>query len=277
MVVSNLASLVWAVAGGDGVDSFRDEAEAAVEQLDNLITPGERAVVRKQTSPPGQGVNITMKTMPLTAKLNLLPTVLGTMNTVSRSGALMKSSAPKRAEADESVWTSVEKVAKELGALGVGFVRVDDDEIFKQFKIPYRNAVVFTVGMDRTKSYLERAQLRRLNRGFRYLRLTRQGRQRAHRVSARRGLRRLPRFRYRWARRLRTRRGAGRFGRDWLSRNVDLTARGDASAHQRGFYGHGHSRAGAQPSCMGARGLRHVPEVRTKLSTGSHLYRWRSR
>ena len=149
-MANNLFSLVKAMAGGDGVATFRDEAEDAVKNLDDLISPGDRAVIRKNTSPPGQGVNTMMKTMPLPDKVRLVPTVLGTMNTVSRSAEFMKRAAKsERTEAEPAFWDLVREVAKGLGALDVGFISVDDNEIFEQFEIPYRNAVVFTFGMDK--------------------------------------------------------------------------------------------------------------------------------
>ena len=147
---SNLMMLLRAMGGSDVITDFRDAAEEEMQHLASLIQPGEHAVTRHNTAPPGKGVNAMMRDMPLAKKARLLPVVLGTMNSVTRCGTYMKDKlTPSRQSADADVWEQVRDVALASGALDVGFVRINEHDIFKDYAIPYQSAVVFTIQMDK--------------------------------------------------------------------------------------------------------------------------------
>lgn len=151
MAIVNMVRLLRAMAGAGGIETFRDAAEQEVMRLGQLIPASPHAVERLNTSPPGGGVNTMVRTMPLKTKMRLAPVLLRTMNAVTRCADYMKDKfVPTRSNADAAVWEAIRAVAKKNGAVEVGFAHISEDDIFQGYSIPYRNAIVYTVDMDKT-------------------------------------------------------------------------------------------------------------------------------
>lgn len=145
--LQNTANIIRAFAGG-GITQFREAAEAELQNLTDTFHPGTHAVERLDTAPPGKGVNVMMKKLSPVEKLNLLPVLLGTMNTMSRCGFSMRDKLVSTQQtADSTMYEKIEDLARESGAVEFGFARIDQNEIFQGYEIPYRNAIVFTVDM----------------------------------------------------------------------------------------------------------------------------------
>ena len=150
MNLATLRSLVGAMTGAGGVEGFRDAAEQEVMRLGDLISAGEHAVTRLNTAPPDGGVNVMIGTMPLAQKLRLLPIMLRTMNSVTKCADAMKDDlTPTKHSATEETWNRLIELAKARGAVEVGFARISVHDIFKEYAIPYRNAIVFTIDMEK--------------------------------------------------------------------------------------------------------------------------------
>lgn len=153
MNLSTLWGLIRATTnlGGGGIGGFRnviENAEREVAHLADLIPASGYAVDRLETAPPGAGVNAMVIGMPLRQKMRVLPIMMGTVDAVATCGKyMMDKLTPTRSRADESVWDAVTALARQHGAAEVGFVRINDHDIFKDFAIPYRNAIVFTIDM----------------------------------------------------------------------------------------------------------------------------------
>ncbi|MCG8350608.1 MAG: 4Fe-4S dicluster domain-containing protein [Chloroflexales bacterium] len=150
MGISSIISLTRAMTTSQGVDGFRQAAENEMMRLAGIVPAGDNAVERLNTAPPGRGVNVMMRKMPFSKKIKLVPTFLRTMNSVTKCAEYMQQRQPSEPVAGSTTfWDLVQNVARENGAVEVGFVRISEDEIFEGYAIPYQNAIVFTVGMDK--------------------------------------------------------------------------------------------------------------------------------
>lgn len=138
-------------SGSGSLSGFRnvlENAEREVSHLSNLIPAGKYAVERLETAPPGRGVNVMIGEMPLRQKMRVLPVMLGTVDAAATCGHYMSHTlTPTRSAADETVWNNIRELAMQQGAVEVGFARINEHDIFKEFAIPYRNAIVFTIHM----------------------------------------------------------------------------------------------------------------------------------
>lgn len=149
MNLANLMTAVRALAGAGGVSAFRDRAEAEIQKLEALVPAGPRAVQRLQTAPPGRGVNVIMGSLSLRQKLALLPTLLNTMDAVTRCGLAMRDRLEVTPRApSEGLLDEIVALGKAHGASSVGFADIPADDIFEGYGVPYRRAVVFTAEMD---------------------------------------------------------------------------------------------------------------------------------
>ena len=150
MAFKNILNIARAMTGSGGIDGFRDRAEAELMKLTNLIPPGEHAVVRLNTTPPDGGVNKMVGTMPLGKKIKLIPVLLGAMNSVTQCADYMKDKlVPTQEHADNAFFEQIKALAQDQGALDIAYIRINEHEIFTQYAIPYRNALVFTMPMDK--------------------------------------------------------------------------------------------------------------------------------
>lgn len=153
MILKSISAVLQAASGKNGIagmKSILEHAEQEVMQMGELVPAGEEAVARLETAPPGGGVNLMMQGMPLRQKASVLPIMLGMANTIITCGNYMLDElTPTRSHADTAVWRQIETLAKEYGAVEVGFTQISEQDIFKGFAIPYRNAVVFTIDMDK--------------------------------------------------------------------------------------------------------------------------------
>ncbi|MDJ0757499.1 MAG: 4Fe-4S dicluster domain-containing protein [Ardenticatenaceae bacterium] len=153
MKFKELLGLVRFLSNSGGIKGFIgviEHAEQEIMSMSDLVPAGDQAVMRLDTAPPGAGVNVMIGGMPLRQKMSLLPTFLKVTSSVGRCGQYMyDKQSPSRSDADHSVWTAIDQLARENGAVEVGFVRIDEHDIFEGFAIPYRNAIVFTVDMEK--------------------------------------------------------------------------------------------------------------------------------
>ncbi len=145
----NLSLMLRAMTGSGNISTLRDEAEAELKHIAGTFHPGINAVERLDTAPPGKGVNEMMRKLSLSHKVNLLPTLLHTMNTMTQCAEYMKHPQnPTQQAADASLWSHIEQFARDNGAVEVGFVQINPDDIFEGYALPYQNAIVFTVDME---------------------------------------------------------------------------------------------------------------------------------
>ena len=153
MDVKTLGGLLTALSGHGGMEGFRpilEQAEASVMQLGELVPAGAYAVERLETAPPGKGVNNMVNDMSLKRKAKLLPLMLRVIDKVTKCGEYMADDfTPTRSDAGETTWQAVEALARRHGAVEFGFARIDENDIFQDLAIPYRNAIVFTIDMDK--------------------------------------------------------------------------------------------------------------------------------
>lgn len=150
-------NVIWGVARAmlakKDIRSLRhifESAENEVAHLGELVTASEDAPERLDTAPPGSGVNVMMTTLTWGQKRRMLPMFLRVLDSVATCGKyMMDQITPTRQTADEFVWNAVGQIAREYGAVEVGFARIEEHDIFNNYAIPYRNAIVFTSDMKR--------------------------------------------------------------------------------------------------------------------------------
>ncbi len=154
MNFATMKGLAAAMSGSSGVQGFRsviENADNEVAYLGQLVPAGDYAVERLDTAPPGQGVNVMVRDMPWKQKLRVLPIMFRTVDSVATCGKyMMDKLTPSRADADETIWQTVQQVAAQHGAIEVGFAKINENDIFKEYAIPYQNAVVFTIDMKKS-------------------------------------------------------------------------------------------------------------------------------
>ena len=149
-VIIGIARAMLGKGGIRGIRGIFEQAEAEVAQLGDLIQAGNHAVERLDTAPPGRGVNVMVRDMPWHQKRHFIPILFRVLNSVATCGQyMMDSLEPVQEAADDTVWNAVRAIAKECGAVEVGFARIDEQDIFKDYAIPYRNAIVFTSPMNK--------------------------------------------------------------------------------------------------------------------------------
>ena len=152
MLFDSALGLFKAFTGGGtgGFITMIRKAEDELQQLSDLTPAGDYSVPRLDTSPPGRGTNNIIGGMNFRQKLRIVPKFLNAASMVTLCGEMMKDKiTPQRTEADETVWDEIKRVARSLGAVEVGFTEVDQHDIFQGFSIPYKNAIVFTIDMDK--------------------------------------------------------------------------------------------------------------------------------
>ena len=150
MRFSSVVSLLRAMMTSQGVDGFRQSAENEMMRLAGFVSPGEHAVERLDTAPPGRGVNVMMRKIPFRKMLSLMPLTFRMMESMTKCAEVMQEVQPVESKASTSEFhEQLRQVAREHGAVEVGFVKISQDEIFDGYAIPYQNAIVFTVDMDK--------------------------------------------------------------------------------------------------------------------------------
>lgn len=150
MRVTNVLRMIRTMAGGGSVASFRDVAEQEMMRLSNLLPAGENSAERLNTAPPGRGVNNMIKIMPIRKRIKLVPTLLRTMDTVTECGDFMHHKiTPSRSEGNQDILNAVYQLAKDMGATDIAYVKIPPDEVFQDMAIPYENAFVYTMEMDK--------------------------------------------------------------------------------------------------------------------------------
>ena len=151
MNITSILSLIQVASGVGGVVGFRhiiENAEQEVLHMNSLVSPSKYAVPRLNTAPPGGGVNVMIGKMPWRKKARLLPIMMQVIDSVAQCGLYMKDkTSPTQSQADETIWDALDSLARQHGAVEVGFTRISTHDIFKDDAIPYNNAIVFTIDM----------------------------------------------------------------------------------------------------------------------------------
>ena len=152
MNLSVIFGIARAMIGSGGVKNLRgifETAEAEVAQLGELVIAGEHSVERLDTAPPGSGVNVIISSLTWAQKREMIPVFFRVLDAVATGGKyMMDEVTPTRQAADEQMLEEVKHIAREYGAVEVGFTRINEHDIFKGYAIPYQNAIVFTSPMD---------------------------------------------------------------------------------------------------------------------------------
>lgn len=132
--------------------------------LDTMLAAHDRklkAVPHHVEVPPGAPLRRTFtSTIPedqtffrklsLKQRLSSVPRMLNLMAQVNRSAAYYEHPLPTpKTVAPPELFEQVERAARELGATAVRYVTLTDDCIFGNAGVPYRNAIVYTVRMNK--------------------------------------------------------------------------------------------------------------------------------
>ncbi|MCR4435511.1 MAG: reductive dehalogenase domain-containing protein [Clostridiales bacterium] len=131
-------------AKGKPLGNFEDKIGRLGEILkrDDVIRSSENS--RKQ----GEILGNPLDNVPFFKKLMLSPILMSIMKELNKSYDGIDTPVKKNRINEEEL-QKIEKKAKELGALSIGYARVDKEDIFEGYGIVYPNAIVFTIEMDK--------------------------------------------------------------------------------------------------------------------------------
>lgn len=136
----------------DMLDRLLEALDGKMHGLTELKLPAPDAPPRTSFTadiPPSQ---VSMATLPPHKRIRMLPIMLPLMwNMWRSSNCYKKSFVPTRQEVSPEWADELVKMAKDLGASNISFVKVPPRAVFQHLGVPHEYAVVFTVKMDKEK------------------------------------------------------------------------------------------------------------------------------
>ena len=131
-------------------DDLLESMDAHIHDFEDLVRPSTNAPSRTrfQSNIPANQSGPAL--LSLSQLVRMLPVMVPLMSRMKKSARLYDPAfEPKNDTASDSFLKAFEQRARTLGAKDIGYVRVPHHAIFRDKGIPYRNAVVFTVEMDK--------------------------------------------------------------------------------------------------------------------------------
>ncbi len=137
------------VDSGAGLDRMIEQTDVKLPGLEPVVHAGERAKPRQPFTsgvPAVETFAEKVRPVNLPKLLRVMPTL---MRNMSRSSSYYEERFTPRSDvAGPAFYRELEQLARELGALDIGYVTGIEEEIFAGTAIPHDNAIVFTVEMD---------------------------------------------------------------------------------------------------------------------------------
>ncbi|MDJ0755386.1 MAG: reductive dehalogenase domain-containing protein [Ardenticatenaceae bacterium] len=138
--------------GGISLDSMLEVMDRELENFTQLVQPAPSSSPRTPFDQPDGSTRSPSENMTTKQMLSLLPIMGPLMLGMKKSAKFYDGTfEPTRSEADPAFIAELEKVARQAGAVSISYVKVPPTGIFKEKGIPYENAIVFTVEMDKEK------------------------------------------------------------------------------------------------------------------------------
>lgn len=136
---------------GANLDRMIEHADAKMANLTSVVPAGPDAQPRRPFTSGQPWREQSFARMTPRQIASLVPTMVPLMWRMQRSGRYYRRSfAPVSDTADPALFDELEALARRLGAVDVAYVTdIPDFEIFAGKAVPHRNAIVFTVEMDR--------------------------------------------------------------------------------------------------------------------------------
>lgn len=132
------------------LDTMLAHHDAKLRKLHARVPPPGNAPARNSFTakiPPSES---SMLNMSARQRMTVGPTMMKLMREMGRSSRLYERPLPSpRREAPAEVFARVEELARAEGAAAVRAVRLTDDCLFAGLGVPHRNAIVYTVRMDK--------------------------------------------------------------------------------------------------------------------------------
>jgi len=132
------------------LDTLLQSIDKHLDNLDDLILPSPHSKPRTPFDTKSSDTTPPMMTLPLKEKLRVVDKMVPLMLNMQRAARMYNSKfTPKQEEATPEFIEELQRMAYDMGAKDIAFVRVPNNAIFKDKGIPHEYAVVFTVEMDK--------------------------------------------------------------------------------------------------------------------------------
>lgn len=153
MIKERLVEKVLGEGNGSGamLDRMLENADKKLENLENVVPPGEEAHHRRSFNSDIPISETHMFNNSAKQYAQLVPTMVPLQLKMRKSSHYYDEPfTPTSDEAPQSFFEELEALAKSKGAVDVKYVKdLPPNAIFKDKGIPHKNAIVFTVEMDR--------------------------------------------------------------------------------------------------------------------------------
>ncbi len=133
------------------LDRMLETFDQELENFEELIQPAPESKPRTPFDNPGMTLDeMYFSKMSVREIFSLIPVMLPLQMNM-RMGAKLYDGTfqPTRSEASPAFFEKVEEMARRLGAADIRYIRVPRNAIFQDKGLPYENAIVFTVEMDK--------------------------------------------------------------------------------------------------------------------------------
>ena len=144
--------LVEVFKGGSkpSMDEMLEESDRHLDNFDTLILPAPESKPRTPFNSDVPVEEVSMANLTARQKLTVLPKALPLFANM-QLGARMYDGTfrPTNSEVTPEFISDLESMAKAMGAKDIGYVKVPRNAIFQGKGLPYDNAILFTVEMDK--------------------------------------------------------------------------------------------------------------------------------
>lgn len=148
-----LWTMLKILAGGGSnaaLDTIMHAFDAKLAMVPDKVEPPPGAPRRRTFTSTIPVKESSVVNMSARQRMTVGPTMLRLIRQMNKSsGYYAKPLRSPLTHAEPEVFSAIEAVARQHGATAVRYVRVADDDLFADLGVPHRNAIIFTVPMDK--------------------------------------------------------------------------------------------------------------------------------
>ena len=136
--------------GKPSMDEMLEESDRHLQNLDTLILPAPESKPRTPFNSDVPVEEVSMANFTARQKLTVLPKALPLFANMQRGARMYDGTfQPTESEVTPDFIAGLEKMARDMGAKDIGYVKVPRNAIFQGKRLPYDNAILFSVEMDK--------------------------------------------------------------------------------------------------------------------------------
>ncbi len=150
MIMFNRLVEIFKGGSKPSMDEMVDDSDRHLENFDSLILPAPESKPRTPFNSDVPIEEVSIANLSTKQKLTVLPKALPLFANMQRGARMYDGTfQPTKSDVTPEFIADLEKMARALGAKDIGYVKVPRNAIFQGKGLPYDNAILFTVEMDK--------------------------------------------------------------------------------------------------------------------------------